>query len=286
LLESLKNLDRRWIFLAMFLAVAGPILAQKQFPEQPTKMVQDVFDYIEDLDDGSNVLFSLDYSPSSEGELAPMTTALIRHCCLKRHKMFFMTLYPDGLQPLVRNIDRTINTEFADLDLKEGEDYVNFGYNAAREVVIIVMGTNIRKMYPRDINGDDLDDLPLTANISSLQDMKLIINITTGYPGMKEWVQYASSAHNIPLAVGATAVQAPQAYPYYPSQMLGLMAAIKGAAEYEAALAKKYPKYAAPEYQVAIRRMAPQFWAHLLIIGLIVLGNGIYFAERRQGGRQ
>ena len=26
--------------------------------------------------------------------------------------------------------------------------------------------------------------------------------------------------------------------------------------------------------------MAPQFWAHLLIIGLILLGNGIYFAER------
>jgi hypothetical protein len=30
--------------------------------------------------------------------------------------------------------------------------------------------------------------------------------------------------------------------------------------------------------------MAPQFWAHLLIIGLIVLGNGIYFAERMKGG--
>jgi hypothetical protein len=30
--------------------------------------------------------------------------------------------------------------------------------------------------------------------------------------------------------------------------------------------------------------MAPQFWAHLLIIGLIVLGNVSYFADRAQRG--
>ena len=103
---------------------------------------------------------------------------------------------------------------------------------------------------------------------------------------MKEWVQYASSPLGIELVVGSTAVQAPQAYPYYPSQMLGLLAAIKGAAEYEAALGNKYPKYRDPKYNEGIRRMAPQFWAHLLIIGLIVLGNGIYFAERLKGGKR
>lgn len=286
MLHFLQNLDRRWIFLAMLLAVAIPIVAQKSFPEKPTKLVQDAFDYIEQLDEGSNVLFALDYAPSSEGELAPMTTALVRHCCLKRHKMFFMTLYPDGLPLLEDNIQNVIRDEFAELHLKEGEDYVNLGYNAAREVVIIVMGTNIRKMYPRDINGTDLDDMPLTANISNLEDMQLIINITTGYPGMKEWVQYAASPLDIKLVVGATAVQAPQAYPYYPRQMLGLLAAIKGAAEYEAALASKYPHYNDPRLNDGIRRMAPQFWAHLLIVGLILLGNGIYFAERWKAGRR
>jgi hypothetical protein len=285
-LHILQNLDRRWIFLAMLLAVAIPIVAQKSFPEKPTKLVQDAFDYIEQLDEGSNVLFSLDYAPSSEGELAPMTTALIRHCCLKRHKMFFLTLYPDGLQLLESNIQNVIQNEFADLKLKEGEDYVNFGYNAAREVVIIVMGTNIRKMFPRDINGTDLDDIPVTSNISNLEDMQLIINISTGYPGMKEWVQYAASPLNIKLVVGSTAVQAPQAYPYYPSQMLGLLAAIKGAAEYEAALAAQYPQYDDPKFKEGIRRMAPQFWAHLLIVALILLGNGIYVAERLKAGRR
>lgn len=286
MLQILKNLDRRWIYLAMLLAVAIPIVAQKSFPEKPTRLVLDAFNYIEQLDEGSNVLLALDYAPSSDGELAPMTTAFIRHCCLKRHKMFFLTLYPDGLPLLDRNIQNVIENEFAELNLKKGEDYVNLGYNAGREVVIVVMGTSIRKMFPRDINGTDLDNMPLTANISNLEDMQLIIDITTGYPGMKEWVQYAASPLDIKLIIGATAVQAPQAYPYYPGQILGILAAIKGAAEYEAALGAKYPRFKNPRLNEGIRRMAPQFWAHLLIVALILLGNGIYVAERRTGGRQ
>ena len=286
MLEFLKTLDRRWVFLAMLLAVALPILAQKSFPEKPTKAVREAFHAIEDLDEGSNVLLSFDYAPSSDGELAPMATALVRHCCLKRHKMFFMTLWPDGLPLVERSIETIVEGEFKDQEFEYGKDYVNLGYNAGREVVIIVMGTNLRKMFPRDINKDDLDDIPMTANISNLQDMELIINISSGNPGMKEWVQYASSPYPIKLVVGSTAVQAPQAYPYMPSQMQGLLAAIKGAAEYEAALAEKYPQYRNPKYNDGIRRMAPQFWGHLLVIGLIVLGNGIYFAERQRGGRR
>jgi len=115
--------------------------------------------------------------------------------------------------------------------------------------------------------------------------MELIFTITTGYPGMKEWVQYAASPLGVKLAVGSTAVQAPEAYPYIPDQMLGLLAAIKGAAEYEAALAAKYPEFRDPSKNQGIKRMAPQFWAHLLIIGLIALGNVVYFADRMRGVR-
>jgi hypothetical protein len=121
-LEFLKTLDRRWIFLAMLLAVAVPILAQKSFPEKPTKLVQDAFDAIEDLDEGSNVLLSFDYSPSSDGELAPMATAFVRHCCLKRHKMFFMTLWPDGLPLLNRTIEAVVETEESEEPRAEADE--------------------------------------------------------------------------------------------------------------------------------------------------------------------
>jgi hypothetical protein len=76
-------------------------------------------------------------------------------------------------------------------------------------------------------------------------------------------------------------VQAPQLYPYVPDQMIGLLAALKGAAEYEAALAEKYPQFQDPKRSPARGRMGPQLFAHLLIIALILLGNLVHLTKRR-----
>lgn len=285
MLDFLKTLDRRWVFLAMLLAVALPILAQTTFPEKPTPFVRSVFDKIESLPEGSVVLISFDYGPSTNGELGPMARAFLRHCCLKRHKMIFMTLFETGKPVLDQAIQKVIDEEFADLELRAGEDYVNLGFKQGREVVIALIALNLRTSFPRDHEGEDLDDLPLTKNITNLQDIDLVLDLSSGYPGWKEWVQYAAGPYNIPFAAGTTAVGAPQAYPYIPDQMLGLLAAIKGAAEYEAALGEKYPRFRDPKLNEGIRRMAPQFWGHLLVIALIVLGNGIHFVDRWRGGR-
>lgn len=285
MLDFLNTLDRRWVFLAMLLAVAGPILAQKTFPERPTPFVRSVFDKIESLPEGSTIMIAFDYDPATNGELGPMATAFLRHCCLKRHKMLFLTLFETGKPVLDQAIRKVIETEFAALELKPGENYVNLGYKQGREVVIALIALNLRTSFPRDHEGRDLDDLPLTRNITNLQDLDLILDLSTGYPGWKEWVQYAASPYEIPFAAGTTAVGAPQAYPYIPDQMLGLLAAVKGAAEYEAALAEKYPQYRDPKLNEGIRRMAPQFWGHLLVIALIVLGNGIHFADRWRRNR-
>ena len=73
--DFFKNLDRRWVFLMMFLAVAIPILLDAKFPEKPTGLAQAVFDEIDKLPEGAPVLLAFDYDPASEGELGPMATA-------------------------------------------------------------------------------------------------------------------------------------------------------------------------------------------------------------------
>jgi hypothetical protein len=108
MLKALQNLDRRWIFLLMGLAVAVPILAigitGKTFPETPTPLAQAVFDAVNDLPAGSKVLLSLDYDPASEGELGPMATSLVRHCAEKGHKLYFMALWAS--RPATRRSSR------------------------------------------------------------------------------------------------------------------------------------------------------------------------------------
>src|SRR5262245_4394463 len=125
MLEFFKNLDRRWIFLAMFLSVLIPLILQQTFPEFPTKLVQDSFDAIENMPSGSKVLVAFDYDPASEGELSPMSTAFVRHLCEKRHKIYFIALWPVGSQLIQQIVDREIKTRYP--NMKYGEDYVNLG---------------------------------------------------------------------------------------------------------------------------------------------------------------
>ncbi|WP_437185637.1 hypothetical protein SH668x_002749 [Planctomicrobium sp. SH668] len=281
--DILKNLDRRWIFLMMALAVGGPILFGITFPETPTTMTRNVFDAIENLPEGSKVLMAWDYDPSTEGELGPMATAFTRHCCEKKLKMYFITLLPVGPQMIEKSIETVIKKDFPDLTY--GTDYVNLGYKSGYEGVIKVIITNLRGLYTTDARGTGIDQIPMCKDVKSVQDTDLIINVSGAYPGVKEWVQYAVTPYpgKVRMVSGLTGVQAPMYYPYVPKQMIGMLGAIKGAAEYEVLVNSKYsPDKTDLRYTEANRRMGPQMVAHLLMIGLIIVGNIIYFIGQRR----
>lgn len=80
----------------MAFAVGIPVLTQSTFPESPTVLTTRLFDLIENLPEGSPILLSLDYEQSSAPESSLMTIAILRHCCLKKHRMYLMTLWPEG----------------------------------------------------------------------------------------------------------------------------------------------------------------------------------------------
>ena len=65
-----------------------------------------------------------------------------------------------------------------------------------------------------------------------------------------------------------------------------MLGAIKGAAEYEKLVMDAYggPE-PDPKYLEGLRRMGPQLVAHLLIIGLILVANVLYFTEKREARR-
>lgn len=282
--EFLKNLDRRWIFLLMALAVALPILFQITFPEKPTKIVQDAFDAVERLPAGSRILIVLDYDPGSQGELGPMSAVVTRHACEKHLKIYFMTLWPLGV-PMIANDISIIEGEYP--AMKYGEDYVNLGFKSGEEGVIKVIVSDLRGMFLTDHAGTSVDRIPMLEDVKNVRQMDLIASIGAGHPGSKEWVQYAGEPYRIPIISGATGVSTPQLYPYYPQQLTGLLGAIKGAAEYEQALIDKYPEVGKiARAREGLRRMGPQLVAHLLMVFLIILGNVIFFVDRQRGARR
>ena len=278
---DVRNLDRRWIFLVMGLSVAIPMLMGLVFPEEPSQEVLDVFDIVENLEDGSSVLMAYDYDPASKGELEPMAAAFVRHCAEKKHKLYFITLWPAAVPMLQKNI-AILNREYPEYIY--GEDYVNLGFRPGQEGVIKVIVTDIKKLYANDVDGTDLNELPITANLKNIQSMDLIINVSAGTPGTKEWVQYAATPFDIKMVAGVTGVGYTPLVPYVPKQLAGILGAIKAAAEYEEAVLLNYPKLREnPATQEGLRKMGPQLVAHMLIIGLIIAGNVIYFTDRKRG---
>ena len=280
MLRFLQHLDRRWIFLLMFLAVAIPVLTGVTFPEKPSEMSNRVFDAIQDLPNGSVVLMAFDFDPASKGELQPMASALTRHCAEKGHRMLFMTLWPQGV-PMVQDAVNLLQREYP--HYRYGKDFVNLGFQPGGEGVIKVIVGDVSKLFSSDVHGTHLSDLPLTADLKSIQQVQLLVNVSAGTPGSKEWIQYASTPFGILTVAGSTGVQAPSLYPYIPQQLAGILAAIKGAAEYEQRLIIEYPHLRDNENaQEGLRRMGPQMIAHILMVGLIILGNVVYFSERRK----
>jgi hypothetical protein len=200
--------------------------------------------------------------------------------------LFYMSLWPVGPQMIEDAINRVIRTDFPHLEY--GEDYVNLGYKPGWEGVIKVIVTDLRELYTTDDKGTNVDQIPMMDGINSVQDFDLVINVSAGYAGTKEWVQYAATPFRdrIRLVAGCTGVQAPLLYPYIPEQLPGLLGAIKGAAEYEKLVLDKYYRAQGEEpparYLEGIRRMGPQLVAHVLMIVLIIAGNTIYFIGKRR----
>lgn len=274
-----KDVDRRIVFGFVGITVALAVLFQLKFGEVATPIVKTLFEKIETLPPGSKIVISYDFDPAMAPEVLPMANSFTRHALAKGHRIYFFSIWATGQSLLQVTLHDIVEKEFP--EAVYGTNYVNMGYKAGNEGVLNVIITDIRKMYPGDVNGTSLDSIPMMKDVHSLKDMDLLLSIGGGKPGVKEWVLFAGDRGSIPTGGGAAAVSTPLLYPYYPKQLVGLLGGTKGAAEYEAELIKRHPRFANIKTP-ALDMMGPQTMAHVVIISFIVIGNVSYFRSRRK----
>lgn len=272
--EKMGNLDRRIIFVLIALAVIIPILTDLVIPNivgaEPSR---DLFEFVDSLPAGSNVLVSFDYDPSTMPELQPMAEAVVRHLFMKDHNIIGMALWPQGAA-----LGQDAMSSLADsLGKTQYEDWVNLGYKTGGGVMIVRLGTSMRAVFPTDRDNVAWGDIPVLQGINSLEDIQLVISLSAGDPGIIAWVMMAGDRYDIPIGGGCTAVSAPQLYTYLQTdQMVGLLGGLKGAADYETLVGIDDGQ--------AIRGMSPQSVAHITIMLFIIIGNIAYFTQKRKGG--
>ena len=112
--------------------------------------------------------------------------------------------------------------------------------------------------------------------------IELLITMSSGYPGILEWIAQVGGRYEMPILSGTTAVQTPDLFAFYPFQLSGFLGAATGATQYlqltEPIVATGALTDSMHEQQ---RRMLAQSYAHFLIILLIIIGNVIYFSSRK-----
>ena len=268
---KIGSIDRRWIFLIIAAVVIVPLIIPVGLPIRPTDTTKNVYDSIEKLPFGSKVLLSVEYSPSTRPENHPMTISILRHLFKNDHKVFITCLWPDGQFMAQDAINQVAKQEF---NKTYGIDYVFLGFRPGNEAVVKGIVSNLRKLYTVDVYQKKIDEIPLMKGINNFKDFDFLFSSSAGFPGTIEWVQYASDPTGIPMASGVTSIQVNEVMPYVQAgQMVGVLAGMPGAAEYEALINQK---------GTATSGMDAQSVAHLVIVLFIILGNVSFFIERNR----
>lgn len=275
--QKLMSLDRRWVFLVLAIFVVVPLIAGVKVPPTVSKEVRDIYNFVESIEPGQNLVISIDYDPNALAELHPMTYAVLEQALSKKIKVITLTLSQNGAgmaEQAVRDIVDSVEV-YHGFRPEYGKDYVFLGYRPYFALVILGMGQNFRIPYPEDYYNNPLDSLPMMQRVQNYDQVAGVIEIT-GSNVADAWIAYGNGRYGVKVALGLTGVSASDYYPFYQSeQIVGLMGGMKGAAEYEILTKNPGP---------ALEAMGVQTFAHIVIIVFIIIGNIGFFLDKRQQG--
>ena len=179
---KIGKIDRRWIFIIIAVVVIIPLIVPIGLPIRATDTSKSVYDALENLPKGSNVLLSVEYSPSTKPENHPMTISVLRHLFRNDHKVYVTCLWPDGQFMAQDALNQVAEGEFNKV---YGQDYVLLGYRPGGEAVVKGIVSNIRKLFSVDARQTKVDEIPLMDGIKNFKDFDFSTELTV-FPSLSE----------------------------------------------------------------------------------------------------
>lgn len=268
-LEKIMLIDRRWIYLAIGLAVIIPAIKSFYVPVSVSPEVKKIYDFVDEAEPGEHIFLCFDYNPSTMAEMNPMGYAILNQAFDKNLKVVLVTLDQFGAG-MVEEIASRVAAKHKKVI---GEDYCFLGYRPYPAIVILAMGIDFRVPFPVDYYGTPLDSMSVMQGVKNFYDVKGVIEITGGSTA-DFWIIYGNGRYGFPLALGLTGVMSADYYQYLQSgQIFGIIPGVKGAAEYESLVGFPGEGMSQMPYQVI---------AHIVILSFIVISNVAYFATRKR----
>ncbi len=260
---------RHIVFLVVLAAVTLPLIFNLSLTHTVTPETQQVYANIDSLAAGELLLLSFDFEASSLPEVRPLAMALIRHAFSRDLKIMGMSLFAEGTalgEQTIRQVAKEYNKQY-------GVDWVYLGFRPQRESAILSLGESVSAEFPRDYFGTPTTGMPIFAAADSYAQIATVISIADGdMPSY--WIEYAVSPHAVNLQAAVTASMATSFYPYLQShQLKGLLAGLKGAAEYENLIERKGGG-ARGLYALSV--------SQFVIVLVIIAGNVVERVRRRR----
>lgn len=266
----LSNIDRRIIYLSITISVVVPLILKLPLPIPVSPETISLYERVEKIPDSSAIILTFDYYPSTLAETEPMSVAALKQCWRKDLRIITLSTVGLGGPNIADRVMASLAEEFGKT---YGIDYVNLGYKANYQAVLLGLGKSFRSIYPTDFYGTPLDSLPLMRDLDNYDALDFIFIVSDNVI-VDFWVGLVNAQYGIDMGAGVTAVMAPKFYAYVRAgQLVGLLGGMKGAAEYEELVDAR---------GLATAGMGAQSMVHLMIILLVIIGNVAYFAGRRQ----
>lgn len=268
----MSNIDRRWIYGLMIFVIALALIRPIGLAIIPSDATRTAYDLIDALPSGSIVWLGMEFSAGGIPELMPAAQSIIRQGFRKNLRFVAAGMW-NMAGDMADQAFSIVKEEFP--DKKYGVDWVNLGYKPGNEVLLQQYLDNIiNTAQGVDFYQNDLNTLPLLKEFPNLKAADMVAIFCTGTPGEKEYIKHVTGPNNIPLVEAAISVSVPECMPLVQSgQIKGLVAGMKGAAEYEVLVQKPGS---------ATAGMDAQSFSHALIIIFMILGNIGYVLTRNK----
>ncbi len=174
--QKLLKMDRRWIFLMVFVSILIARLIPFDLPIDAGPNVRAMADTIREVGEkGGRMLISFDYEPGTAPELDPMSKAIMRHAFKHDVKVVGITLAQNGQDLAERNMRFVAEEQKKDY----GTEWAFLGYKPGFVTVMIGMGQDFYSTFSKDSEGRDLRSIPLTRDIHSLSDFDYVVTVTS-----------------------------------------------------------------------------------------------------------
>jgi len=268
LIDKALDLNPKVIFILLAIVLVVPTARPIGFPIAVSPYTMDLYNYIENLEPGSLVLFwnnmGWGWWPA---EYRPATIALTQY--LIDNDIKFISVSGGLDDPLIWD---HIVTNLLDLKGYEyGVDYLVLGYLPGFEAAKSSFATDIHALVKIDyMEGKPIDQFPIMDGVDDATSFDLVIEISS--TPAEIIIRQFYTAYDTPVGLIGSAGMFSDFLPFYAAnQIVGFTCGLRGGAEYE--YLTNSPKW-------GIAALDCLSTSHILMIILICVSNALYLIKK------